>query len=121
MAFVEWFSPGASPQGLVKVAEIVPGKTPFDAECIRKQIELRLESIHVTYEILLEGQSDLAGEVTVQFMGLPGGSLADGKVVHDKVRDPDPARCVASAVGEATASWSRAADRWDGHVCLCAR
>lgn len=104
VAFIEWLSPGASPQGLVKVAEIVPGKTPFDAECIRKQIELRLESIHVSYEILLEGQSDLAGEVTVQFMGLPGGSLADGKVVHDTVRDPILARCVASAVGEATAS-----------------
>jgi hypothetical protein len=104
VAFVEWLSPGAWPQGLVKVAEIVPGKTPFDAGCIRKQIELRLESIHVSYEILLEGQSDLAGEVTVQFMGLPGGSSADGKVVHDTVRDPILARCVASAVGEATAS-----------------
>jgi len=99
VAFIEWLSPGASPQGSVKIAELVPGKAPFDAGCIRKQIELRLESIHVSYEILLEGQSDLAGEVTVQFMGLPGGSSADGKVVHDTVRDPILARCVASAVG----------------------
>ncbi len=104
VAFVEWLSPGAWPQALVKIAEIVPGEAPFDAGCIRKQIELRLESIHVSYEILLEGQSDLAGEVTVQFMGLPGGSLAHGKVVHDTVRNPILARCVASAVGEATAS-----------------
>ena len=104
VAFIEWLSPGAWPQGLVKIAEIVPGKAPFDAGCIRKQIELRLESIHVSYEILLEGQSDLAGEVTVQFMGLPGGSLAHGKVVHDTVRNPILARCAASAVGEATAS-----------------
>ncbi len=104
VAFIEWLSPGAWPQGSVKVAGIVPGKAPFDAGCIRKQIELRLESIHVSYEILLEGQSDLDGEVTVQFMGLPGGSLADGKVLHDTVGHPILARCVADAVGDATAS-----------------
>jgi hypothetical protein len=104
VAFIEWLSPGAWPQGSVKIAEMVPGKAPFDAECIRKQIELRLESIHVCYEILLDAQSDLAGEVTVKFIGLPGGSFADGEVVHDTVGHPVVARCAASAVGEATAS-----------------
>lgn len=104
VSFIEWLSPGTWPQGSVKIAEIEPGKAAFDAECIREQIELRLESIHVSYEILLEGQPDLAGEVTVQFMGLPGGSLADGKVVHDTVRNPILTRCVADAVGDATAS-----------------
>ncbi len=104
VAFIEWLSPGAWPQGSAKIAGIVPGKAPFDAGCIRKQVELRLESIHVSYEIQLEGRSDLDGEITVQFMGLPGGSLADGKVVRDTVGDPILARCVADAVGEATAS-----------------
>jgi hypothetical protein len=100
VAFIKWLSPGTWPRGSARLAEIVP----LDSEHLRKEIELRLESIHLCYEVQLEGEPGLQGLIMVEPVGLPGGRLVDGRVILDTVHNPMLARCVADAVGDATAA-----------------
>jgi hypothetical protein len=106
VAFIEWLDLEPLPEGSVRVEELVPGKTRFDTKRIRKEIGLRLESIRLCYEFELEKELDLQGEITVEFVGLPRGRLADGKVIRDTLEKPLLTRCVADAVGHATAACS---------------
>lgn len=106
VAFIEWLNLEPLPQGSVRIAELVAGKKRFDAKRIRKKIGLFLESIQLCYEFELEKEPDLQGEITVEFVGLPSGRLADGKVVRDTLEKPLLTRCVANAVGHATAACS---------------
>jgi hypothetical protein len=106
VAFIEWLSLEALPPGSVRIAELLPGKKRFDTKRIRKEIGLFLESIQQCYEFELEKEPALQGEITVEFVGLSGGRLADGKVVRDTLEKPLLTRCVSNAVGHASAACS---------------
>ena len=103
-AFIEWLSEQHLPSGSVRIGALIPGKRNLDARRIRQEVDLRLESIRVCYEFELEKQPNLEGEIQVAFVGLPKGRVANGKVVLDTLQKPLLARCVADAVGFATAA-----------------
>jgi hypothetical protein len=107
IAFIEWLSLEPLPNGSVRVSRLVPGEGPFDEEGVREELQIRLESIRQCYEFELEKQPSLRGQITVRFVGLPGGHLTDGKVIRDTLSKPLLSRCVADAVGYATAACSK--------------